>query len=154
MEATMSLWILLLIVFIAGAAGGIVNALLSDNGFILPKPEKAGSTKIIRPGFLGNALISGVAACISWGLYGPFATVYIAGGPKPTGDTSQAGLTLSALLGAVLVGVAGARWLTNEVDKNLLKAAASEAAESQASPEKARQIAMASPAEALRISQK
>ena len=149
----MSLWVILLIIFVAGAVGGIVNALLSDNGFILPKPEKTGGTGIIRPGFLGNALISGVAACISWGLYGPFAAVYIAGGPKPTGDGSQAGLTLSALVGAVLVGVAGARWLTNEVDKNLLKAAASKAAASPADSEKSKQIAMATPAEALRIAQ-
>ena len=60
-------------------------------------------------------------------------------------------MTLSALVGAVLVGVAGARWLTNEVDKNLLKAAASEAAASPADPDKSKQIAMATPAEALRI---
>ena len=147
----MSMWILLLIVFIAGAVGGIVNALLSDNGFILPKPEKTSTGQIIRPGFLGNVIISGVAACISWGLYGPFAAAYIIGGPKLTGDTSQVGLTLSALVGAVLVGVSGARWLTNEVDKNLLKAAASEAAGSAANPKKAKQIAMATPSEALRI---
>ncbi|MBN1311393.1 MAG: hypothetical protein JXB30_08235 [Anaerolineae bacterium] len=150
----MSLWIFLLIIFAAGAVGGIVNALLSDNGFVLPKPEKVGTSQIIRPGFLGNALISGVAACVSWGLYGPFAAVYIAGGaPQPSGETTSPGLTLSALVGAVLVGVAGARWLTNEVDKNLLRRAASEAAASQADTSMAQQIAVSTPVEALRLAQ-
>ena len=149
----MSLWIFLVIIFFAGAVGGIVNALLTDNGFIMPKPEVNGATQIIRPGFLGNALISGIAACVSWGLYGPFAAFYIAGGTPQPADTPQFGLTLSALVGAVLVGIAGAKWLTNEVDKSLLKAAASSAAAGQANPDKAQAIAMASPAEALRISQ-
>jgi hypothetical protein len=149
----MSLWIFLVIIFFAGAVGGIVNALLSDNGFILPKPEQVGATQIIRPGFLGNALISGIAACISWGLYGPFAAVYIAGGTPPAESATPAGLTLSSLVGAVLVGIAGAKWLTNEVDKSLLKAAASSAAAGQANSDKAQAIALASPAEALRIAQ-
>jgi hypothetical protein len=68
--------------------GGVVNALLSDNGFALPKPEKVGTTQIIRPGFIGNVLISGVAACISWGLYGPFSALYIAGGPEAADATA------------------------------------------------------------------
>jgi len=149
----MVLWNLLLIVFAAGAVGGIVNALLSDNGFILPRPETVGQGRIIRPGFIGNVVLGGVAACISWGLYGAFASAYVAGGPSPTGEgASQAlGLTLSALVGAVLVGVGGARWLTNEVDKTLLRSAAGEAAASEASPNKAMRIMTATPAGALRI---
>jgi hypothetical protein len=47
--------------------------------------------------------------------------------------------------------VGGARWLTNEVDKTLLKAAASKAAESQATPSASKQIAGASPIQALNI---
>jgi hypothetical protein len=54
-------------------------------------------------------------------------------------------------VGAILVGVTGARWLTNEVDKKLLKAAASQAAGSTPSPAASRQTAMASPASALHI---
>jgi hypothetical protein len=111
-----------------------------------------GTQEIWRPGILGNVLISGVASCISWGLYGPFAAYYIIGGPKPIGDVSQAvGLTLSSLVGAVLVGVSGARWLTNEVDKNLLRQAASNAAASNASETKAARIAMAAPFQAMKI---
>jgi hypothetical protein len=147
----MSLWILLLVVFLAGAVGGILNALMSDNGFFLPKWEPAGTNRLFRPGFLGNMLVSGISACISWGLYGPFAAVYILGGPARQTPEEAVGLTLSSLVGAVLIGVAGARWLTNEVDKTFLRAAASEAAIAKASPEKAKQIALSTPAEALRI---
>ncbi|NEQ26089.1 MAG: hypothetical protein F6K28_44995 [Microcoleus sp. SIO2G3] len=60
-------------------------------------------------------------------------------------------MTLSAFVGAVLVGIAGARWLTNEVDKQLLRAAATEAAVAPADEKKAVRIASASPNEALRI---
>jgi hypothetical protein len=54
-------------------------------------------------------------------------------------------------IGGLLVGVGGARWLTNEVDKKLLRAAASKAASGQPSDQKAIRISAASPAEALNI---
>ena len=50
-----------------------------------------------------------------------------------------------------LVGIGGARWLTNEVDKKLLRAAASKAASGQPSDQKAIRISAAPPAEALSI---
>ncbi len=87
----MTIWLLLAIIFVAGSIGGIINVLISDNGYILPKPEITGNTNIIRPGFLGNALTSGVAACISWGLYGPFAATYIMGSPILTEDCFTSG---------------------------------------------------------------
>ncbi len=55
--------------FLAGLVGGTINALLSDNGFVLPKQTEG----IFHPGWLGNALIGGVAAAVSWSLYGPLA---------------------------------------------------------------------------------
>ena len=64
----MFLWKYMAIIFAFGAAGGIVNALLTDNGFILPKKEEKDNTKIIRPGFLVNIFIGGIAAVVSWGL--------------------------------------------------------------------------------------
>jgi hypothetical protein len=147
------LWLLLVIVFFAGAVGGLVNALISENVFWGWKKEKVDNRTIWRPGIAGNMLISGIAACISWGLYGPFAASYIIGGTKS--DPLQAiGLTLSALVGAVLVGVSGARWLTNEVDKNLLKQAASSAAATKASETKAAKIAIATPFQAMKIAMK
>lgn len=143
----MSLWWVLLVVCVAGAVGGVVNALMSDNGFVLPQTKDG----IVRPGYLGNVLIGAVAAGISWGMYGPFAD-YVIFGDTPAGGPAQspASLRVAALVGAVLVGVAGARWLSNEVDKKLLKAAASEAAGAKpADDSTAKKILTASPAQAL-----
>ncbi|MGD8740186.1 MAG: hypothetical protein PVG34_07720 [Desulfobacterales bacterium] len=146
----MFLWKYMVIIFAFGAVGGVVNALLTDNGFILPKQEQQDSTKIIRPGFLVNIFIGGIAALVSWGLYGPFAAVFVIGGTNDPGFGST-GLSLSAVVGGLLVGVGGARWLTNEVDKKLLRAAASKAASGQPNDQKAIRISAAAPAEALRI---
>ena len=148
----MTLWTLLLIVCGAGAVGGVVNALLSDNqGFLLPQTTEVAPNqpRIFRPGFLGNIFIGAVAAGISWGLYGPFAASVIFGA-APAGAPAIA-ITVSSLVGAVLVGIGGARWLTNEIDKTVLHAAAANAAGKNASPEAAQQIALAAPSEALRL---
>jgi len=51
-------------------------------------------------------------------------------------------------VGAILIGVGGARWLTSEVDKNLLRAAAAGA---QSSAAVSQQIALAAPAQALNV---
>lgn len=147
------IWVLLVIVFFAGAIGGVVNALLSENGSFMWEKQVLKGQEVWQPGILGNVIVSGVAACISWGLYGPFAALYILGGPKPTGNTSQVvGLTLSSLVGAVLVGVSGARWLTNEVDKSHLKRALVKVAASHGNEAKAAKLAGASPFQAFKIS--
>jgi hypothetical protein len=150
----LSLGAMLLAVFVAGSVGGLINAILTDNGFILPRSETVDDkTVIFRPGYIGNVLIGGIAAAISWGLYSA-AGSFILFGPgseASAGSGAGAGLSLAAFVGAILVGVTGARWLTNEVDKKLLKAAASQAAGSTPSPVASRQIAMASPASALQI---
>jgi hypothetical protein len=117
------MWLLVLIVFAVGAIGGAINALISDNGFVLPK-STAG---ILRPGFFGNMLIGGVAAAISWSLYGPLASLPIVSVGTRETPPAQGDLTLAAIGGAILVGVAGARWLSNEVDKALLRTAGAEA---------------------------
>ena len=52
----MFLWKYMAIIFVFGAIGGVVNALLSDNGFILPRKEEQNNNRIIRPGFLVNIL--------------------------------------------------------------------------------------------------
>lgn len=148
----MSLWMILAIVAIAGGVGGVVNAFLTDNGFIIAKTVQVNGVRIVRPGFIGNIFISAVAAAISWGLYGPFNIAPIIGPPPPGTPPVIPSLTVAALVGAVLVGVAGARWLTNEVDKSLLKAAASQAASAPSSDPKAKQILLSSkPAEILNI---
>ena len=149
----MDLWVLLVIIFVAGAIGGLVNAWMTENLFLRPIEEDTGHGRVRRWGIGGNCFVSGVAACVSWGLYGPFASAYIIGGPAQTPGalSSPPGLTLAALVGAVLVGIGGARWLTNEVDKKLLRAAATQAATKAASEPLAAGLAQAWPAEALRL---
>ena len=149
----MKVWYMLGLICLCGAIGGIVNALIIDQGLIKPRKERTESFKVYRPGFIGNIFTGAIAAGISWGLYGPLSGYIIievttppAGSPAPIG-----GLTLSSLVGAVLVGVGGARWLTNEVDKSLLKTAASIAAGAKAAPELAKRIAMASTDDSVEI---
>lgn len=144
----MDVWIVALVVALGGAVGGLVNAYLSDNGFLLSKTEIVDGRRIIRPGALGNVFIGAVAAALSWALYGPLGDVTVVGPRDPNVVVT---LSLAALAGAVLIGVGGARWLTNEVDKRLLTAAASVAAAGKADVSAATRIEGARPAEALKI---
>jgi len=109
----MNPWVCALLITIAGALGGVVNALLTDNGFILPRLQST----ILCPGFLSNVLVGAFAAFSSWSFYGSGASVELA----TLTERATISLRFSALAGAFLVGVAGARWITNEVDKQLLK---------------------------------
>jgi hypothetical protein len=150
-----SIWLMLAFIALAGAVGGIANALMTENGFLMPRSEKtsAGST-IVRPGYLGNIFVGSVASIISWGLYGPLSSYFVAGtveALKANSSPQNVGLTLASLVGGLLVGVGGARWLSNEVDKSLLRAAATQAAGKNSSPGASQQMALASPAEALNI---
>ena len=124
--------VLIALIVLMGAIGGVVNALLSDNGFFLPKSLTVDGQKIVRPGFIGNVLIGAVSAFVSWALYGPLASIVISAVPNGATQNSevQAGVTLSSLGGAVLIGIAGSRWLTNEIDKSILKSATVVAARS------------------------
>ena len=148
-----SMWLMLGLVLLAGALGGVVNAFMTDNGFLLPKTEQlAGGSTLLRPGYLGNVLVGAVAALASWGLYGPLAAHMVAGTAQALGSNppdDRMGLTLASLVGAMLVGIGGARWLSSEVDKNLLRATAAEAAGKQPSDAVSKRIAMATPADAF-----
>ena len=150
-----SMWFMIFLIVLAGALGGVANAFISDNGFLLPKTEvTSGGTTIIRPGYLGNAFVGGIAAVISWGLYGPASSLLVAGtieALKSNAALDKIGLSLASFVGALLVGVGGARWLSSEVDKNLLRATAAQAAGKQSSTDASQQIAMASPAQALNV---
>jgi hypothetical protein len=64
-------------------------------------------------GFGQHVLLGAAAAFISWGLYGPF-TEYIL---IPLDQKTTVTLTLSALVGAFLVGIGGSRVITSEVEK-------------------------------------
>lgn len=136
-------WHAALIAGLAGGLGGAVNALMTDNGFIMPKTTTVDSGGVIwRPGVVGNVVIGAIAAVVSWGLYGPAAGVAVT-------STVAADLTWAGFAAAVLVGVGGSRWLSAEVDKTLLRAAASEAAKKDKNPALAAKIATLSPASAL-----
>jgi hypothetical protein len=148
---------LIFLICLTGGVGGAVNAFLSDNGFFLPRKEQADGKGIWRPGFLGNIVVGSIAAFISWGLYGPLSARIIvplnlsqANAPSTQPTDQEIGLSLSGLVGAVLVGISGARWLSNEVDKTLLRVAGSQAASSDKNPDAAQALLLASPAEALR----
>src|SRR5438093_917032 len=99
----MNPWICALIITTAGAAGGIVNALMTDNGFILPRLKKG----IICPGFLSNLLIGALSAFSSWALYGSGASIELA----IVSARDEISLKVSAIAIAFLIGVAGAKWI-------------------------------------------
>lgn len=141
------IWKFIGAIFAFGAIGGIVNALISDNGFIWPREVKGTKgDKIIKPGFVGNAIVGGVASFVSWSLYGPLAELPILGGMPDTEPLP--GIPLSSIGGAILVGIGGSRWLTNEVDKKILKKTAVEAAKASANPVLAKQISNSASPEA------
>jgi hypothetical protein len=146
-----SIWLILLFVAVAGAVGGVVNAFMTDNGFLLPKSDSTSNGTILRPGYIGNVLVGSVAAVVSWGLYGPLANYQVAGTQPASSapDSPWLGLSLSSLVGAVLIGIGGARWLSSEVDKTLLRAAAVEAAGKSASNHAVRDLAVSTPSGAL-----
>lgn len=141
------------IIIFSGAVGGVINALISDNGFIKPMQEQMESEIIIRPGVAGNILLGSAAAFISWGLYGAFSNAVVYGAVSGLGS-EEVSVSISSIAGALLVGVGGARWLTNEVDKRLLRTAAAAAAASKASFDDSQKIAIATPAEAFNIAKK
>ena len=137
------MWSLIGLILLMGSIGGVVNALLSDNGFFMPKRVTVDEQAILRPGAFGNILIGAVSSFVSWALYGPLASVVISGSANGAVQNSgvATGVTLSSLGGAVLIGIAGSRWLTNEVDKTILKSATVVAARSQAAnPDEQRRV--------------
>jgi hypothetical protein len=140
--ASSSVWYILLVVGVAGGVGGVINALLTDNGFPVPKMEAG----ILRPGVIGNIVLGAFGAAVTWGLYGPLKDAVIMGA-HPANEV-EASLTVTALVGAALAGAGGARVITSEVDKRFLRNAAADAATKDATPELAKTMVTATPAAA------
>jgi hypothetical protein len=109
----MNPWVCALLIIAAGAMGGAVNALLTDGGIVKPRFKRG----IWCPGFISNLLIGAFSAFSSWAFYGSGAGVDI----SQAAERTQISLRFSALAGAFLVGVAGSKWITNEVEKRLFK---------------------------------
>jgi hypothetical protein len=117
----------------------------------MPYGEDVGHFRVLRPGVLGNVLIGAGAALISWGLYSRANVMPMWGVPPNALGMDQNYLLSGDFASALLLGIAGARWLTSEVDKRLLQAAASTAARAEPSAEAALQIAVAGPAQAASV---
>jgi len=126
----MNPWVCALLITLAGAVGGVVNALLTDNGFALPRRESG----VWCPGVISNILIGAFAAFSSWSFYGSGAAIDL--GARGESERTVISLRFSALAGAFLVGVAGSKWITNEVDKRLLKESVKVAASGKTLPVK------------------
>ena len=133
----MTVWECSALISGVGAVGGLVNTLMTQGKLRLPE-YRAG---VFCPGFIGNVVVGAFAALISWALYGAGAGIELA---RQSADPREAlSLTVSALAGAALVGVGGARWLSSEVDAKLLRASVSVAAERVITPEQRRAIVSA-----------
>jgi hypothetical protein len=123
---------------------------VTDNGFILPR-RAAG---IICPGFISNVLIGAFAAFASWTSYGSGGGVELARNASAGSPRAEISLTFSALAGAFLVGVAGARWITNEADKRLLKESVTLAADKAIPAKDCEKLMQCSPRRAFEALQK
>jgi hypothetical protein len=131
-----------------GFIGGLAKALIGGNGVVLPKTEGG----VWVPGFIGTLVAGPLAAALSWALYGPLAKALAIGSDKGA-EAIKYTASFSELAGGVLVGFAGAQWITAESDKRLAKATAAEVATKAANPELATALANATPVEALALAQ-
>ncbi len=142
----MTVWQLLGLIFLAGGLGGLMNSFLNDKGLILPHSvPKGDGTNILLPGFIGNIIVGSTASTVSWLLYGPISQLGI--------TLSSASITLAALGSAVMVGMTGSGWLNNAIDKNVMRAAAANAAIGSSDPIAAREMLQAQPLDAFKIAQ-
>jgi hypothetical protein len=137
----MNAWTCAVLITLAGALGGVVNALITDNGFVLPKPKHG----IWCAGSIANVIVGAFAAFGSWGLYGSGASIDLA----RTAEQSQISLRMPALVVAFVVGVGGARWITSEVDKRLLKKSVEVAGTKNLTPAQCKELVKGSPFQVL-----
>jgi hypothetical protein len=95
-----ALWIVAIILFVAGAVGGLINAFLSAEGFIISKMETLDNgSRIWRPGFLGNVFVGIVTAFVLGALYGPLSQILIgSNAPIPINFGTVAGPSCRGLV--------------------------------------------------------
>ena len=132
-------WSCAILIITAGAVGGFVNALTSNNGFALPRRVKG----VLCPGAFSTIFIGAFAAFASWAFYGSGADLDVADA------NALIHLRFSAVAGAFLVGVVGAKWITNEADKRLLRESVSVAATKNISADRVPEILSGSPLQVL-----
>ena len=114
-----------LVTLAVGGFGGGLNAVFSDCARLLPSVVtlSPGRTRVVRVGILGNVITGAITALSLRGL------IYISG----------ASLSANGGIGLVLLGFCdffiafvSARWVTNEVDKLVLRNAVYKAASAPA----------------------
>jgi len=132
-------WSCATLIVIAGSVGGFVNALVSNNGFALPRRVKG----VLCPGALSTVFIGAFAAFASWAFYGSGADLDV------TDANALIHLRFSAVAGAFLVGVVGAKWITNEADKGLLRESVNVAAAKNIPVDRVQGIVSGSPLQVL-----
>jgi hypothetical protein len=103
----------------AGAIGGALNALATDNLHLWPSQDAgAGGRRLVRPGLAGNVMSGmGLSACTFCLLVGSGCAQW-----------TNADDALLPIVVGVALGAIGARSITNESDKRFLRAAVSKAA--------------------------
>lgn len=111
----MDSWLVVAAVLGAGVLGGLVNSLITGE-VRLPRTDQ--EARVWHPGWVGNALVGGVAAVVFWGLYGPFAGYALVGTVASVGGSVPA-FTVGDLCGAVVTGLGGGQILTREVDRRV-----------------------------------
>ena len=125
-------WWALALMAAMGVVGGLANAYMAEGVLKLPRRATAADgQQILIPGSVGNMGIGALAAALSWGLYGPAATQLVIGaqvGPR------RIDITFAALMGGILVGISGARWLSSEVDKKIQRSNIAALAAAPAAP--------------------
>ena len=119
----MNPWVCALLISAAGGAGCFVNALISNNRFVMPRRIEG----IWCPGALPTVLIGAFDAWASSAFYGSGV------GIDPADTAVRPHLQMPALAGAFLVGVVGAKWITNEADKRILSVASAQTLPSRTS---------------------
>jgi hypothetical protein len=109
------------VVTLGGGIGGALNAVLSDRAAVLPSivTLSPGQTRVLRVGVAGN-VVTGASVALSL-----YSIVQVAG--TTLSATSGFGLLLLGLCD-LFVAFVSARWVTNEVDKLLLRKAVFKAA--------------------------
>jgi hypothetical protein len=144
-----TVWAILGCIAAAGAVGGLVNALTGGSGGTgrLIMPQVVQPQGVFQLGFIGNIVLGAFGAVLTWGLYGPLKDSVMIG-TRPAGGL-PANLTVTALVGAALTGAAGAKVITSELDKYVLKKTAVTAAAGAGDPNLAVQIASSHPIAAL-----
>jgi hypothetical protein len=125
----------------AGAAGGALNALVTDNRRPWPSRVERGARRgLVLPGLVVNVAVgAGCSAAALWTFGG-------------AGSTTSIGRAMLQMVVGMLIGSLGARWITNEADKRLLRAAACRAAAAPAAdPETIRAMEVAPPRAVLKV---